>query len=145
MTVIFPGKRGPKTKRHSAVNGSSRFEAEIKAEIEYNGIIGTEKAERIPYTKNHNYIPDFQLPNGIRLEVKGFFPPEDRSKMLAVKECNPDLDIRFIFLRPSTKINKDSNTTYSMWAEKHGFPWAGKHLPIEWLYEKKEAVTPEKN
>ena len=137
MTIQFPQKRGPK--RHSAANGSSRFEAEIKAEIEMNGFIGTDKVEKIPYQKDHKYIPDFQLPNGILIEVKGWFPPEDRSKMIAVKECNPDLDIRFIFLNANGKISKDSKTTYGEWAEKHGFQYASRHLPIEWLYEKKDA------
>lgn len=129
------------TKRNSEGNGMSRFEAELRAEIEANGIIGTHKTEKIPYSKDHVYIPDFQLPNGVIIEAKGYFPPEDRSKMLAVKNCNPDKDIRLVFLSPNSKLNKDSKTTYAQWAEKNGFQWASKHIPIEWLYEKKEMNT----
>jgi hypothetical protein len=54
--------------------------------------------------------------------------------MKAVKEANPDLDIRIIFQSPHNKINKRSKTTYSMWAEKNGFPWCAYYaIPVDWL------------
>lgn len=116
----------------------SRFEAEIRAEIEMNGFIDCHKTDRIPYEEKHSYIPDFQLPNGILIETKGYFPDEDRVKMKAVKASHPELDIRFVFLNPKGKCTKGGKMTYADWADKYGFPWASKHLPIEWLYEKKE-------
>ena len=133
MTVRFPRVR---TKRHSAGNGFSRFETELKAEIEKQGIIGSEKTEKIHYSMKKSYVPDFQLPNGIIIEAKGYFPREDRAKMAAVKASNPHLDIRLIFLKPNSTIDKKAKMTYSEWAEKYGFPWAARHIPIEWLYEK---------
>ena len=42
--------------------------------------------------------------------------------MLAVKEQNPELDIRFVFQRNNT-LSKNSKTTYGAWCEKHGFPY----------------------
>jgi hypothetical protein len=46
------------------------------------------------------YLPDFLLPNGIYLEVKGRFKLEDRKKHLFVREHHPDLDIRFCLRLP---------------------------------------------
>jgi hypothetical protein len=54
--------------------------------------------------------------------------------MKAVKQANPDVDIRFVFQSPFNKINKGSKTTYAAWAERNGFPWCAYHsIPIEWL------------
>ena len=81
-----------------------------------------------------NYLPDFHLINGVFLEVKGRLTSEDRRKMKAVKLCNPELDIRFVFQAPYNKIYKGSKTTYAKWAEKHGFPWCSyQTIPIDWL------------
>ena len=89
---------------------------------------------KLAYVLKCNYIPDFLLPNGIFLEVKGRLTSEDRRKMKAVKKSNPDLDIRFVFQAPFNKIYKGSKTTYAKWAEKHGFPWCSyQTIPIDWL------------
>ena len=45
--------------------------------------------------ENKTYTPDFILPNGIIIESKGRFVPDDRKKHLKVREQNPKLDIRF--------------------------------------------------
>jgi hypothetical protein len=55
--------------------------------------------------------------------------------MLKVKEHNPDADIRFVFERSTTKLRKNSKTTYAMWAERHGFQYADLVVPREWLEE----------
>ena len=90
----------------------------------------------IPYTTEHLYTPDFtiSLSGGrkIYIECKGWLRPEDRQKMLKVKQQNPDADIRFIF-QADNKIRKGSKTTYTMWATKNGFPSAVKAIPPEWL------------
>jgi len=132
--IQFRKKHGPK--RHSAGDGFSRFEAEVNAELEANGIFNAGKTEPIPYDINAKYVPDFVLPNGIIIETKGWFPPEDRRKMANVKRCHPELDIRFIFLKDQP-ITKGSKTLYSTWAEKHGFPWALKTIPVDWIYEER--------
>jgi hypothetical protein len=79
------------------------------------------------------YTPDWILPNGIVVEFKGRFVSRDRAKMLAVRAAHPDLDIRFVLMRPSEAINKGSMTTHGEWCDKHGFLWAQSIVPDEWL------------
>ena len=94
----------------------------------------------IPYTKparKTRYTPDFVLPhNGIIVETKGRFVTADRQKMIQVKEQHPDLDIRLVFSNPNQKISKKSSTTYAMWCDKQGFPYAKQLIPEAWLKEK---------
>lgn len=79
------------------------------------------------------YTPDFELPNGIIIESKGRFTVADRKKHLLIKKQFPDLDIRFVFSNSRAKINKGSKTTYGMWCDKHGFTYADKLIPKEWI------------
>jgi len=90
----------------------------------------THVIEWVPKTKK--YCPDFVLPNGIIIEVKGRLTTADRQKHLAVKEQYPDLDVRFIF-QFDNKLATNSATRYSDWCDKHGFMYAFKEIPIEWL------------
>ena len=83
--------------------------------------------------ENKTYTPDFILPNGIIIESKGRFVPDDRKKHLKVREQNPDLDIRFVFSNSKNKIRKGSKTTYAMWCEKNNFLYADKRIPHEWI------------
>lgn len=85
--------------------------------------------------KARTYTPDFALPNGIIIETKGLFATEDRQKMVLVKKTYPDLDIRFVFSNAKARIAKASKTTYAMWADKHGFPWAHREVPQAWWEE----------
>lgn len=85
------------------------------------------------------YVGDFEVKRhgggSFVLEVKGYFPQEDRRKMRNVKRANPDLDIRFLFQNAQNRISKAKRAmTYGEWATKHGFPWAdGGEVPEEWL------------
>lgn len=82
------------------------------------------------------YKPDLILPNGIILELKGEFQTSDRTKHLAVREDNPDLDIRFVFSNPNNRLNKQSKTTYAMWCETHAFKFcAASSFTRSWLSE----------
>ena len=91
------------------------------------------ESEKLDYVLEARYIPDFKV-GDIYLECKGYFKATDRRKMLAVKKCNPDLDIRLVFQAPHNKINKKSKTTYAKWAEKNGFKWCPYYaIPREWL------------
>ena len=69
------------------------------------------ESTKVPYQIQHNYTPDFLLPNGVYLECKGYWEPEDRRKIKAVKEQHPDLDLRMVFQAPFNKISKKSKTT----------------------------------
>ena len=90
---------------------------------------------KIKYEVNEvrTYTPDFELPNGIIIESKGRFVVADRKKHLLVQKQHPDLDIRFVFYNSRGKINKGSKTTYGMWCDKHGFLYADKLIPEEWI------------
>ena len=93
------------------------------------------ESEKIPYVLVKRYLPDIILTKSdgskLFIEVKGYMRAEDRQKMRAVKQTNPDLDIRFVFgnnnIIPGTKM------TTSEWAERNGFPWAIREVPREWL------------
>jgi ATP-dependent protease ClpP protease subunit len=82
--------------------------------------------------KVSTYTPDILLPNGLIVEVKGFFDSEDRSKHLLIKDQHPDIEIRFVFQKASTKIRKGSNTSYGDWCDKYGFIYAEGLIPKEW-------------
>ena len=83
------------------------------------------------------YTPDFQV-GDIHLEVKGLFDVQSRHKMLLVKQQHPDLDIRFVFSNANAPIYKGSPTSYAQWCDKHGFPWANRRIPDEWLCTPKQ-------
>lgn len=97
------------------------------------------------YSCNRRYTPDFILTkkDGTKMyiEAKGRFFSKDRTKMKYVKEQNPDLDIRFVFLDGKTKLSKTSKTSYMDWAKRHGFPaydckrTKEPSIPEEWLNE----------
>lgn len=103
--------------------------------LESKGITYEYEQTKIPYQKKvSTYLVDFELPNGIIIETKGYMSSADRSKHLLIKEQHPHLDIRFVFSNARNKLNKRSNTTYGEWATKHGFQWAEKTIPESWLY-----------
>jgi hypothetical protein len=100
------------------------------------GIKFTYEELKIPYVKKPaKYTPDFQLSNGIIIETKGFFVASDRSKHLLIKEQHPELDIRFVFSRSTSKISAKSKTTYGSWCDQHGFKYADQLIPVEWMNE----------
>ena len=134
-----------KTKTTSEARGiregyRSGLEETVADQLSRAGVDAKYEEEVIHYTKparKARYTPDFVLPNGIIIETKGRFVTADRQKHLLVKEQHPDLDIRFVFSNSRTRISKQSKTSYAMWCEKYGFPFADKAIPTLWLKEKK--------
>jgi hypothetical protein len=126
---------------HKGTTLRSGFEKKVaqyldkhKVEYEYETQV---LAYTIPASK-HRYTPDYILPNGIIIEVKGNFTAPQRKKMAAVIEQHPDKDIRMLFMRDN-KISKSSNTKYSDWCEKRGVKYhvsANGTVPEDWLTEK---------
>ena len=107
----------------------------IRKDIEY-------EPHLIEYVQHRRYLPDivFKSSKGksIYIEVKGRFTPEDRRKMLDVKESNPEMDIRFVFSSNGTlsaKKKHKGSATFSRWCERNGFPWAVGSIPRAWLTE----------
>jgi len=96
---------------------------------------------RIPYLKQQgHYTPDIILSNGVIIEIKGQFTKEDRNKHLLIKKQYPNVLIHFIFQNSRSYISKNSDTTYAKWCEKHGFPYADKTIPYEWLEKQQKKV-----
>lgn len=117
----------------------SKFEASIGASVRKRGFDERYEDEVLMYMTPpewHRYTPDWSLGNGIVVEAKGRLTQADRKKMLFVKDANPHLDIRFVFMRAANPIRKGSKTTYADWAEKNGFKWAEGDIPTSWLTEK---------
>ena len=83
------------------------------------------------------YTPDFILENDIVIETKGEFKTADRQKHKMIAASHPFLDLRFVFSNPNQTISKRSKTTYAMWCERHGFKWAARLVPDEWIAEPK--------
>ena len=90
--------------------------------------------ERIPYVVERKYIPDFQLPNGIYVEAKGWFRDEDCRKMRLLKAQYPDKEFRFLFQNNKTKV-QSKRYTNQQWAEKYNFKYCEGTVPEDWLEE----------
>ncbi len=104
----------------------------LKVRYEYEKLV----IQYTPPLKTRKYTPDFHLlDNGIIVETKGRFLTADRQKHLVIQAEHPHLDIRFVFSNPNARISKASKTTYAMWCEKHGFQYAAKEIPMEWIKE----------
>ena len=87
-------------------------------------------------SKMRTYTPDFELPNGVIVETKGRFVAADRRKHLEIKKQFGDLyDIRFVFTNSRAKLYKGAKSSYADWCNKHGFLYADKTIPEEWLNE----------
>lgn len=127
------------TRRHAIANGyRSGLEDRVSKELSDGGVKFTYESDVIRYTKparQARYTPDFILDNGIIVETKGRFVTADRQKHLLIQAQHPNLDIRFVFSNPNTRISKQSKTTYAMWCDKHGFLYAKGSVPILWTHE----------
>jgi hypothetical protein len=81
---------------------------------------------------DRRYTPDFFLKNGVIIESKGKWAAKDRYKMLDVREANPTLNVRMLFMSDN-KISKVSKTRYSRWCEDNNIIYAVGTIPKEWL------------
>lgn len=96
------------------------------------------ESEQLKYIIEGTYNPDFVVEredgHKIYIEAKGYLDDNARRKMIAVRKCHPDKDIRFIFYS-NNKIRKGARMRYLDWAEKNGFNHSivGNRVPVEWL------------
>lgn len=108
------------------------------------------KDGKINYTipaKNATYLPDFYIKTKsgkeIIIEAKGIWVYSDRLKHLLIRQSQPELDIRFVFSNPRSRIRKGSKTTYADICDGKGkgpfkditWKYATKKIPKEWLNE----------
>lgn len=113
----------PKTTRN-------KFEKKIEQQLKKSKVKFEYESEKIPYTIQGYYIPDFIISTSlgpVYIETKGHFRPEAKRKMVAVRKLHPELDIRLLFYSHKRKDIR--------WAEKYGFPYAIETIPDEWLNE----------
>lgn len=114
------------------------LEPKVFAQLMTFPVSVTYESVQLPYTivENRRYIPDFivETPSGrtLYLEVKGYFRPDDRKKLAAVREAHPEKDIRLVF-KTDNKLNAKSPTRYSDWCKKHGWTYAVGPIPEEWM------------
>lgn len=113
----------------------SGLEEKVAEQLENAKVAFHYETYKIDYqvVESRTYKPDFILPNGVIVETKGRFVASDRKKHLLVKKQHPFLDIRFVFSNSSQKISKLSKTSYADWCNKHGYLYADKLIPEEWL------------
>lgn len=116
----------------------SGLEESTADDLKRRGVEADYEKYKIKYAipaREATYTPDFKLPNGVIVETKGRFTAADRKKHLLVQAQHPEIDIRFLFQRSASRLSKTSKTTYADWCRKHGFRFADKVIPEEWLRE----------
>lgn len=125
--------------RYNAIKNGWRsgFEERIAKELKEQGVRYEYETKKIKYEirETRTYTPDFILPNGIIIETKGRFVASDRKKHKLIKDQYPKLDIRFVFYNANAKLYKGAKSSYADWCTTHGFMWANKTIPDEWIKE----------
>ena len=131
--------------RHRAIKNGYRsgLEETLSRQIAEAGlpVVYEPKADKVSYTwpeRQSTYLPDFKLPKPggyFYVEAKGYWQVDDRQKHLLIRDQHPEIDIRFVFSNQNARLYKGSPTTYAQWCDKHGFEYANKSIPTEWLTE----------
>ena len=117
----------------------SGLEVRVAEQLEELGVDYDYEPYSIKYERPaqiSKYTPDFLIIiNGLLVETKGRFTSQERKKFKLLKEQHPEIDLRFVFSNPNTRIGKKSKTTYGMWCERIGYPYAKELIPTKWLKE----------
>lgn len=126
------------TTRQQAIKHGWRsgLEERVAKELTEAGVGYEYESVKVKYDvhETRTYTPDFILKKGyIIVETKGRFTTADRKKHLLIKRQHPKLDIRFVFQNSRAKLYKGAKSTYADWCDKHGFMYADKSIPEEWL------------
>ena len=110
------------------------YDSKLELSLHENELKGyNHHPERLAYTVEHTYEPDFVHPTypHIIIEVKGRFrDATEAAKYVWIQKCNAHVEIVFVFEKPQTpfpfaKVRKKCGTkrTHSEWAEGNGFRW----------------------
>ena len=116
----------------------SALEEQVELALTGQGLSPSYESEKFAYVLHRKYRPDFKIESDhgpIHIEVKGWWPSKERSKLLAVFINNPTIRLFVALQRPQQKISKQSKTTYAMWCDKHFIPWCP--IPIQPEYMNK--------
>ena len=126
--------------RQQIVQTSNKFRSDLEGlvadQLEKQRVEFTFEPSRIKYEVTKKYTPDFLLPNGILIEVKGWFKSEDQRKHKLIKEQHPEIDIRFVFGKLKNKV-QGGRFTCQEWCEKYDFQFAESIVPNSWIHERK--------
>jgi hypothetical protein len=141
VNTIRKKKTARSTSLTSRKKTDSPYRSKLEAKVAELLPVVEYEAEKLKYTvpaSTHTYITDFRLAPRSYIEVKGRLLPSERKKYLLVRECNPDITLRFFFDKSDNKIYKGSPTTYADWCDKNNFEWTDLKLglPKSWLTDK---------
>ncbi len=106
----------------------NKFEQKIARQLKKAKVQFGYESCRISYVLAGHYIPDFIIDTGngkIYIECKGYFRPEAKRKLGAVRRTHPEIDLRILFYA--------HNKANIKWAEKNGIKYAIGSIPQEWL------------
>ena len=122
----------------------NKLERDVGGQLAAAGIAFEYEGSWVRYAvpaREAKYLPDFRVGNVI-IEAKGWFGrngARERKKLVLLKEQHPELNIRIVFSDARKPIYKGSPTTYSMWADTHGFIHSTKGVvPKQWLIDLKQ-------
>ena len=114
------------------------IEQSLKKRAKTLGVQVDYETEKLQYELKKRYTPDWIItfPSGRKryIETKGYFRPEDRTKILSVLHHHPGIDLRLVFQRDNF-LSKTSKTRYSDWAKQHGITFALGSVPTDWMRE----------
>lgn len=97
------------------------------------GLLALYEVAKLGYILHRRYTPDFTFGDTHHIEVKGWWEPSDRAKLLAVIHANPTTKVLVALQNPNLTIAKKSKTTYAQWCEKHGIQWCPIPIPPDAL------------
>lgn len=103
----------------------SHFEVEVSDKLGADNYEISELSYEVPATPR-KYVPDFTVKaqdgHDIYIECKGFFRNKtEADKYIYVRECNPNIDLRFILMDKKTLMPRSKKTTVAEWLKKNGF------------------------
>lgn len=114
----------------------SELERQVSLALQEQGHDLNYETDRFDYYLKRFYTPDFRVKGeqfDFFIEVKGWFPSDQRSKLLAVMLRHPTLPLFVALQRPHQKLNKTSKTSLCQWCEKHGIAWCPTPIPPDFL------------
>lgn len=119
----------------------SQLEQQVEDALVAQGYTPLYETEKFGYVLHRKYTPDFKVGN-VYVEVKGWWPPAERTKFLAVIMNNPGLPIFVALQRPQLTLSKQSKTTYAQWCTKHGIAWCPVPIPPEFMQQWQQGARP---
>jgi hypothetical protein len=112
----------------------SNLETQVEEALLAQGYAPQYEPEKFGYVLHRQYRPDFKV-GDVYVEVKGWWPPAERTKFLAVIMNNPGLPIFVALQRPHMTLSKQSKTTYAQWCSKYGIAWCPIPIPPEFMQQ----------